>query len=371
MAETVGHKDVLARDVWCLMGLPFDAVSQAQAASELERSILNRRSCFLSTPNLNFVVSAQSEHDFFESVLDSDLVVADGMPIVWVAKLLGIPISERVAGSSLFNALSTREPANGRIKVFFFGGLPGVAEGACDALNSMSEGMECCGYADPGFVSVDDMSSPDILDKINRTKPDFLVVALGAKKGQAWIQKNKDLLKVPVFSHLGAVINFVAGTVERAPKVWQKLGLEWLWRIKQEPALWRRYLTDGVLFVKFLVFNIIPLWLLNKITLLFSNVEDRPEIAWQDDDETCISLKGVVDDRYRDQVINCFMTVRDELDSNVVIDCTNLEFIDSACIASLLLFQSELKKRNRTLTIKHLGWRTRLIFKLNQVWKRF
>ncbi|MCD8512378.1 MAG: WecB/TagA/CpsF family glycosyltransferase, partial [Nitrincola sp.] len=98
---------------------------------------------------------------------------------------------------------------------------------------------------DPGRGDVASMSTPEIIEKINLSQADFLVVSLGAKKGQAWILHNLDKIQVPVVSHLGAVVNFVAGTVKRAPKVWQKLGLEWLWRIVEEPYLWKRYASDG------------------------------------------------------------------------------------------------------------------------------
>jgi len=85
-----------------------------------------------------------------------------------------------------------------------------------------------------------------VLQAINASQADFLVVALGAKKGQAWILHNLEHLQVPVVSHLGAVVNFVAGTVQRAPAAWQRAGLEWLWRIKEEPALFGRYWNDGL-----------------------------------------------------------------------------------------------------------------------------
>jgi len=147
----------LQRDVCCILGLPFDMVDLDGAAAIIEAGVDSPIQCFLSTPNLNFVVSALSDEAFFQSVLDSDLSVADGMPIVWVAKLLGIPLQERVAGSSLFKVLSD-EVREEKMKVFFFGGQPGIAELAHDRLNRDSLGMRCCGFYDPGFGSVEEMS---------------------------------------------------------------------------------------------------------------------------------------------------------------------------------------------------------------------
>ncbi|MGB6100040.1 MAG: WecB/TagA/CpsF family glycosyltransferase [Comamonas sp.] len=237
-------------------GLPFDAVDTAGAVQRVCTAMARQQRLFLSTPNLNFVVAAQSDAAFRASVLASDLSVADGMPVLWLARLQGTPLPERVAGSTLFEHLRAGEGQAllGRpIKVYFFGGPPGVAQKACDALNAEGRHMRGVGAHSPGFGTVEEMSAPAVIDAINASGADFLVVALGARKGQAWIMHNLDQLSVPVVSHLGAVVNFVAGTVERAPMAWQRWGLEWLWRIRQEPALYRRYVADGVVLLKLML----------------------------------------------------------------------------------------------------------------------
>ena len=95
------------------------------------------------------------------------------------------------------------------------------------------------------MITAENISDPALLDQINGSKADFLLVALGAQKGQAWLMANRHKLTVPIVSHLGATLNFLAGTVRRAPAGLQRLGLEWLWRIAQEPYLAARYLMDG------------------------------------------------------------------------------------------------------------------------------
>jgi N-acetylglucosaminyldiphosphoundecaprenol N-acetyl-beta-D-mannosaminyltransferase len=234
------------RQQWFLLGLPFDAVTLDQACDRVYQAVDSRARCFISTPNLNFVINADKDPEFARSVWLSDLNLADGMPLIWAARWLKIPLPERVAGSTLFDALVQRATAERPLKIFFFGGDPGVAEAAAGVLNSQSGHAVCCGYLDPGRGSVESMSSDAIIEQINASQADFLVVSLGAKKGQAWILHNLDKLDVPVVSHLGAVVNFVAGRIKRAPVIWQKLGLEWLWRIVEEPHLWRRYLGDGI-----------------------------------------------------------------------------------------------------------------------------
>ncbi len=236
-----------ARDVVCILGLPFDAITLQDAVQRVRDAIHARRRLFLSTPNLNFLIGSRSDAAFRRSVVDSDLSVADGMPLVWMSRLLGTPLPERVTGSDLFERLRNEPLPPGRspIRVYFYGGPPGAAEAAARRLNAGSSAMVCVGYESPGFGSVEELSDAETIDRINARDADFLVVALGAVKGQAWIERNRGRLRVPVISHLGAVVNFEAGTVSRAPAWVRRAGLEWLWRIKEEPALWRRYGRDA------------------------------------------------------------------------------------------------------------------------------
>jgi N-acetylglucosaminyldiphosphoundecaprenol N-acetyl-beta-D-mannosaminyltransferase len=246
------------RDVHCVLGLPFDAVSEAQAEEALRRCAREGRRNFLSTPNLDFAVHCLTDAAFRESVQQSHLSVADGWPIVLAARLLGVPLPERVTGSTLFERLCT--PTEQKMSVYFFGGPDGAAEAACQRINAIpSGGVSCVGFDAPGFGSIEEISGDDRLQRINASGADFLVVALGAKKGQAWIRHNLPLLSPPIVSHLGAVVNFAAGTVQRAPRSVQRVGLEWLWRIKEEPALWRRYAHDARVFLGQLFTRVLPL----------------------------------------------------------------------------------------------------------------
>jgi N-acetylglucosaminyldiphosphoundecaprenol N-acetyl-beta-D-mannosaminyltransferase len=239
------------RNVVCLFGLPFDALSLEDAVSRLRAAAVSNTRCFVSTPNLNFVIAARQDAEFRDSVLRSDLSLADGAPLVWASRLLGLPVRERVAGASVFEAL--RRPSETPLTVYFFGGAPGVAAAACRKLNEVPGGLRCVGHDDPGFGSVEEMSSPARISRINDSGAQFVIVALGARKGQAWLTRNQNRLQAPLLCHLGAVVNFAAGTVRRAPPWWQQLGFEWLWRVKEEPALWRRYLKDGAVFARILM----------------------------------------------------------------------------------------------------------------------
>ncbi|RTL52725.1 MAG: WecB/TagA/CpsF family glycosyltransferase [Rhodocyclaceae bacterium] len=250
------------RDVHCLCGLTVDAVTQEEVVARLRQAAASRTRCFLSTPNLSFLVGSLEDAAFRRSVINSDLSTADGMPLVWIARLMGVPLKERVTGSNVFEAL---RQGPGRLSVYFFGGPPGAAEQASRRLNQAAAGLVCVGHDFPGFGSIEDMSSDGIIDRINASGADFVVVALGAKKGQAWIERNRDRIRAPLVSHLGAVVNFAAGTVRRAPRWMQCCGLEWLWRIREEPSLWRRYWIDGGRLIGLLWRRVLPAaWYLRR-----------------------------------------------------------------------------------------------------------
>jgi N-acetylglucosaminyldiphosphoundecaprenol N-acetyl-beta-D-mannosaminyltransferase len=242
------------------LGLPFDLVTVDETCRKILDSVANQQRLFLTTPNVNFVVACSRNAAFRNSVIDSDWVVVDGMPLVWLGRWLGLPIPERVAGSSVFERLQCTPPAVGqhKLRVYFFGGPPGAAAAAADKMNADTAGMVCVGHASPGFGTVESMSTAEVIDEINAAQADFLVVALGAEKGQAWIQRNRERLNVPVISHLGAVVNFAAGGLRRAPSGWQRAGLEWLWRIKEEPNLWRRYAKDGWGLCQLIMTQVVP-----------------------------------------------------------------------------------------------------------------
>ena len=247
------------RKVHCVLGLPFDLLDEAQAIERVRESARTGKPCFFSTPNLSFATAVQRDAALRDSVLRSDMSVPDGMPLIWAAKLMGVPTRGRVAGSSMFEHLWHR-PAPGAepLKVFFFGGADGVAARASERINADVKGVHCVGFESPGFGSVEAMSSDELIGRINATRPDFVIVSIGVAKGQAWIERNRSQLSAPVISYLGAVVNFVAGAVQRAPKAFQRLGLEWLWRIKEEPSLWQRYANDGRAYLGLLFTRVIP-----------------------------------------------------------------------------------------------------------------
>lgn len=346
--------DDFDRDVYCIGGLPFDAIDMPKTMSRLRDAKYTKTSCFLTTPNLNFLALSQNDPDFRNSVIYSDIVIADGTPIVWIAKLLNIPIHERVAGSTLFEAFG--QETRRKMEVYFFGGPDGAAAEASKRINEKSTGLTCVGYHSPGFGTIDDMSESSIIDNINLSDADFLVVALGAKKGQAWIVKNLHRIKIPLVSHLGAVINFEAKRLKRAPVRLQKIGLEWAWRIKEEPQLWKRYWNDGQFFLRLLVTKIFPhmLWLKFNQKRLKQLSHKSTVILNEEEDYSRIIVSGVVLDPVTPD-IRSLVRLASLQNKNIEVDLADAEYLSFGILGLLLLLKKQLD--NQSLQMKIIGIR--------------
>lgn len=349
-------------EVICLFGVPLDVVTMAQTVQRVRDAILSRRRLFLTTPNLNFLMACQHDAAFRQSVLESDLSVADGMPLVWMARWLGVPLPERVTGSGLFERLRQEPPpGHAAIKVFFFGGPPGAAEAASLSLNADVRSMVCVGFETPGFGSVADLSTPDVLQRINASGADFLVVALGAVKGQAWIQRNREQLTVPVISHLGAVVNFAAGTVSRAPVWVQKIGLEWLWRIKEEPALWRRYWTDGTALLALVFGQLLPhaRWLRRQRSAVPGSLSLAPEGRVRR-----LSLRGAAMDPLPAQMLATLQQAAAD-DTPLLLDLSQAQGFGPGFAGQLLRLEKAMAEHQQALQIVPLPLTIQRLFVWN------
>jgi N-acetylglucosaminyldiphosphoundecaprenol N-acetyl-beta-D-mannosaminyltransferase len=355
----------LMRSVYCILGMPIDAANMATVVRSVDQASNNRTPLLLSTPNLNFLVGSLSDPEFRESLLDSDLCPPDGAPIVWIARLLGLPVKERVAGSDLLDELRGRHPEMGRLTVFLFGGAKGIAEAAARKLNAQSFGLSCVGAMDPGFCDVDQMSKDNIIDALNFSGADFLILALGAKKGQLWLQRNHHRLTIPIKAHLGAAMNFQAGSVSRAPLLLRSWGLEWLWRIKEERYLWRRYRDDALVLLRLLFTRVLPLAIISRWcrsrcrgSLLIGKTQAGQSIS--------ISLGGVASEDQIVPAISCFeeaLTYR----KNIVLDLDGLQFIDARFLGLLLMLRKELKIRKAQLSFTGVSSSISRIFRLNEL----
>ena len=353
------------RNVHCVMGLPIDSMTLDEAVRHLQHARMTRSKCFFSTPNLNFLIASHKHTNFRESVCMSDLSLADGMPLVWVSKLLNIPIHERVSGSDLFERL--RRQTESLWRVFFFGGQKGVGQEACLSIGSQTPGMVPTGYIYPGFGTTEEMSREDLLSCINHSVSDMVVVSLGAAKGQDWICRNHGQIEAPIIGHLGAVINFVAGTVRRAPQWMQRSGLEWVWRAKEESSLIRRYLHDGLAFLGLLATRVAPLMLHQAKHKPQSRDLENAHIAWGNwDGRVRMELQGAWNNTNLESIRRAFAAVEQE-HSHVLLDMAKVHSIDSGFVGLLLLLEQALSDRCLTLRLTNTPKPVRKYLRLSNV----
>ena len=227
-----------------LLGIPFDNVTLNEAVKRIESMIASRQPHHVVTANVDFLVQARHDVELRAILVNAHLVLCDGTPLVWASRLLGNPLPERVAGSDLVPQLITRA-AKRKYRLFFLGASPDANDRAVANVRGQYPGAIIAGHYSPPFRAWTDEDNEEITRRIRKAHPDILLVAFGCPKAEKWIAQNYLHLGVPVTIGVGATIDFLAGNVRRAPRWMQKAGMEWLYRLAQEPKrLARRYGND-------------------------------------------------------------------------------------------------------------------------------
>lgn len=229
-----------------LAGVLIDRIDFGAAVDRIGAFLTSGSPHQIVTVNLDFLSLAQREVQFRETINQADLVVADGMPLVWVSRLKGEPLAERITGVELVDQ-SCRMAARLEQGVFLLGAAPGVANAAGRNLAARYPGLRVVGTHSPAFDQRDPDQDERIVDMIQAARPDLLLVALGAPRQDLWIRAHLERINVRVAMGIGCVLDLLAGRVSRAPRWMQQSGLEWSYRLLQEPhRLWRRYILDDV-----------------------------------------------------------------------------------------------------------------------------
>jgi len=226
-----------------ILGVAFDNLAGAEAIKRIEEMIASRQPHYVVTANVDFLVQARRDAELRSILREAHLVLCDGTPLVWASRLLGNPLRERVAGSDLVPQL-LRLAAEKKFSVFLLGATPGANEQAAANVRAQFPVLEIRHYSPP-FRPLPEMNHDEIREKILAARPDLLLVAFGCPKAEKWMAMNCRALGVPVMMGVGATIDFLAGRVKRAPAWMRGAGLEWLFRLGQEPRrLCRRYAAD-------------------------------------------------------------------------------------------------------------------------------
>lgn len=224
-----------------------------EALEEIVKKIKKRKT-YVVTPNIDHIVRLQHDDLFLKIYNNADLVFADGKPILWISRLYNRPIKEKISGSDLFPRLCELA-ANKGYSLFFLGGGKDVARIAAENLKRKYDGLNICGIYSPKYGFEKSKEEINIIiDLINSAKPDILIVGLGAPKQEKFIFDNLAQMDVGIALGLGASLDFEAGTIRRAPKWMSDMGLEWLFRITQDPGrLAKRYWYDAIHIIPLIV----------------------------------------------------------------------------------------------------------------------
>jgi N-acetylglucosaminyldiphosphoundecaprenol N-acetyl-beta-D-mannosaminyltransferase len=317
----------------------------------------------ISTPNVNFLVRSQRNSEFRESMLLSDLCLADGMPLIWIAKLLRIPIYERIAGSDLFGRLKSTNGMVRRLRVFLLGGAEGAAATVYEKLNAQRCGLECVGALNPGFGTIEEMSTAEIIDTINATQSDLIAVFFGAEKAQAWLMHNHHRLQAPIRAQFGATINFEAGTVKRAPHFLRSTGFEWLWRIKEEPYLWRRYWNDGKVLFRLLATCVLPSIIGAHWTR--GRSDDLSIYSNENPTSVTVDLSGAAIVLHVDKAIHHFRNAL-ATGKQITVDVSKTNRVDPRFFGLLLMVRKQLASQGKQLRFTGISPGIRRIFRFNR-----
>ncbi|HEX4646314.1 MAG TPA: WecB/TagA/CpsF family glycosyltransferase [Verrucomicrobiae bacterium] len=226
-----------------MLGVAFDNVNLQGTVARIDEMISARTPRYIVTANVDFLVQSRRDAELRRILLDAHLVLCDGMPLIWASRLLGNPLPERVAGSDLVPEL-IRLAAKKNHRLFFLGATPEANAQAIANVRKQFPSMVVGGYSPP-FRPLAEMDNEEIAKRIRAVRPDIMLVSFGCPKAEKWIAANIHSLGVPVMIGVGATIDFLAGRVRRAPLWMQRAGVEWLFRVWQEPRrLSRRYFTD-------------------------------------------------------------------------------------------------------------------------------
>lgn len=230
-----------------LLGVAFDNLTLREAVERIEEMIVSGHSHYVVTANVDFLAQARRDVELQNILLNAPLVLCDGTPLVWASRLFGNPLPERVAGADLVPEL-IRVAAKKDYRLFFLGTTEEASTRAIARLRLQNPGLEISHYSPP-FRSLLEMDDAEMMRRIRAAQPHLLFVAFGCPKAEKWIATHSVELGVPVVIGVGATIDFLAGRVKRAPLWMQRGGVEWIYRLSQEPRrLFKRYATDLLFF---------------------------------------------------------------------------------------------------------------------------
>jgi N-acetylglucosaminyldiphosphoundecaprenol N-acetyl-beta-D-mannosaminyltransferase len=229
-----------------IFGVPIHAMTMDQTLAACDDAIHHRNPLMIGVVNAAKIVNMRRTPILGDAVLQSDLVLADGMAIVWASRILRKSLPERVAGIDLFEQLL--DLANRKsYSIYLLGATQEVMDRLCARIRKQFPNLRIAGSRNGYFT---DAEAPGIAESIRDARPDMLFLGMTSPKKEVFCARYADLMNVPVCHGVGGSFDVLSGLVKRAPRLWQRLGLEWLYRVVQEPGrMWKRYLVTNSIFL--------------------------------------------------------------------------------------------------------------------------
>jgi len=258
MTETIPSTDIL--------GVQVSALTMPRAIETIEGWVDRREKQYVCICTVHSVMEAMRDPAYMDVLNNAGMCTSDGMPLVWLLRAAGHDV-ERVCGPDLLPKLAARSAETGH-RHYFYGGAPGIADELAHRLVLQNPKMKIAGIHTPGILKQGEMEQEETIHKINASGADIIWVGLGSPKQDFWIANHLESLEAPVLIAVGAAFDFHSGAVKRAPKLMQRSGTEWLYRLTQDPRrLWKRYLFDNGRFIASIV----------RTTINHGNTQDTHE----------------------------------------------------------------------------------------------
>jgi N-acetylglucosaminyldiphosphoundecaprenol N-acetyl-beta-D-mannosaminyltransferase len=329
-----------------ILGVSFDPMTLAGAVDRIETMIGERRLNYVVTPNVDFLVQAQHDPELHQILVQADLVLCDGKPLVWASRWLGNALPGRVAGSDLVPVLLQRAAERGW-KIFLLGGAEGVGAEAAQRIAAAHPSLPAVAHYSPPHRPLAAMNHAEIIERLRAAQPDIVLVCFGCPKQEKWIFQHYRAAGVPVMIGAGGTVDFLAGRLKRAPRWMRQTGTECVFRLWQEPRrLFKRYAGD--------LFNFVP-------ALLAQLWHQPPRAANRDASQNAPSstamaygIKVQATERFHFDVLESapiFWNRAVEQQGHCLIDLAGVESIDSTGLAFLVHWQRRLAQARRNLIL--------------------
>ena len=347
-----------------VLGVPFHNVNMDETIALIEAQIRQGGFHQVATANVDFLRNAMRDPALRNILCSCEMIVPDGMPVVWMSRLIGTPLKERVAGIDLVERLADFSSRRG-YGVFLLGASESRSRRAANTLKQRFPDLRIVGRYSPEPQPLEKMDHEEILRRIEEAKPEILLVAFGNPKQEQWLAMHRDRLRVPVCIGVGGTLDSISGTVRRAPRWMQRNGLEWLHRALQEPQrLAARYLADALCLVRHLPGYI-------AATAAQPKRAAKPNILVQQVGNTkLISMIGDLRGPALEEFDICSQDAYLQ-GMNIVLDMSRTGYLGPESLGSLIRLESRMRRRREQLWLAELPAHLSRILRSGQLHKYF